>query len=350
MPPATIIYGDTRYDYDEHLATQLDLVRAKGIRAAWYLIRHRVAVLEINEPLVLSSARSSAVVVLALRLLGRLRPPRTEFVAYAIENLDPRQLPRPLDPKGRLARWLDLLLAGYLWRRLDRIVFGTEAAQALYATTLSQTAAPHSTVIEALPRAADDADPAAKDPRQVVFLGAFLERKGFSLLVEAWPLVLREQPEAKLALIGLGRLQQAAERLAAVEPSVQLHVDPPRRLIRSVLQRSQVLVLASQRQPQWREQIGLPIVEGLSYGCTVVTTTETGLASWLQQQGHVVIRPGSSAFELADAVLTALRRPVDAGDVLASLPVEDGRLAADAWLFTSSTSAADSRAGVSAGA
>lgn len=345
LPPATIVYGDTRYDYDERLAGRLQLVRAKGVRAAWYLVRHPAAVLEINEPLVLSSVRSSAVVVCALRLLGRLRPPRTEIVAYAIENLDPRSQPRPRDAKGRLARRLDLLLALYLWRRLDRVAFGTETARDLYASALPAAHAPHCTVIPALPRAADDADAAAKDPRQVVFLGAFLDRKGFSLLVEAWPLVLREQPEARLALIGLGRLQAVAEQLAASQPGVELHADPPRPLIRRLLQRSQVLVLASQRQPRWREQVGLPIVEGLSYGCTVVTTTETGLAPWLSEHGHVVLAPGSWAAELAGAVLAALGKPVEAAEVLASLPAEDGRLAADAWMFGSRPApAADARA------
>jgi glycosyltransferase involved in cell wall biosynthesis len=110
-------------------------------------------------------------------------------------------------------------------------------------------------------------------------------------------------------------------------------VDPPRAQIHQLLASSQVLVLPCQPTPSWREQVGLPIVEGLSYGCTVVTTTETGLASWLAAAGHQVTSADATAEELAAAILAAVRHPLQAGDVLASLPDVDGRLAADDWLF-----------------
>jgi glycosyltransferase involved in cell wall biosynthesis len=90
-------------------------------------------------------------------------------------------------------------------------------------------------------------------------------------------------------------------------------------------------VLPSQPSATWREQVGLPIVEGLSYGCTIVTTTETGLAGWLSEHGHRVVAADADDGELAAAVAAALLNPVE--DVVASLPDHDGRLAADAWMF-----------------
>jgi hypothetical protein len=130
LPPATILYGTKRYDFDESLAAPLDLVQARGWRAARHLFRSRTTVLEINEPLMVSSARSTAVALLGLTL-GRLRGnPRALVVTYAIENLDPRRLPRPPKLRHRLARRLDLALAPRIWGRVDRIAYGTAGSAA----------------------------------------------------------------------------------------------------------------------------------------------------------------------------------------------------------------------------
>jgi len=114
---------------------------------------------------------------------------------------------------------------------------------------------------------------------------------------------------------------------------VRLVVDPPRPEIRDILAHSRVLVLPSQPSPTWREQVGLPIVEGLEQGCAIVATTETGLAPWLQEHGHAVVSRDADAAALARAIIGQ----VDAGDraasIVASLPPLDGRLAADAWMF-----------------
>jgi len=92
-------------------------------------------------------------------------------------------------------------------------------------------------------------------------------------------------------------------------------------------------VLLSQRTTNWREQVGLPIVEALAHGCAVVASDETGLADWLATHGHRCVSPSASEGELADVVVVAIKaeRPVDS--VLADLPAVDGRSRADAWLF-----------------
>src|ERR1700709_1291862 len=120
-PPATIVYGDKRYDFEDSLAAGLDLVHARGCRAAWFLFRHPVAVLEVNEPLMLHGVRSTALALLGLALRERAGRARTHVVSYAIENLDPRLTPAPASAKHRLARRLDSVLAGRIWHRIDRV-------------------------------------------------------------------------------------------------------------------------------------------------------------------------------------------------------------------------------------
>jgi glycosyltransferase involved in cell wall biosynthesis len=102
--------------------------------------------------------------------------------------------------------------------------------------------------------------------------------------------------------------------------------------VHRALRRAAVLVLLSQPTPTWREQVGLPLVEGLAHGCTVVTTAETGLADWLAAHGHTVLAPDAAPATVVAAVVEALAAGRPAASVLADLPDDDGRQAAEAWL------------------
>jgi glycosyltransferase involved in cell wall biosynthesis len=336
LSPASILYSGTRYDFDGTLAGGLDLVPAGPVRAAWLLARSSVRQLEVNEPLMLSSLRRTALAVFVLRLRARLGGPRVRFVSYAIENRNPFARPNG-SPAARYRLAEQRMLARYLWRSLDSVAFGTEAARRTYASALPVGPGPgRSTVIPAVP-AACDCPPAAVDavPR-VLFLGALAERKGFPLVLAAWPYIKEWLPDARLTIVGTGAFADRAAAAAADDPTIELIIAPARADIHQRLRRSRVLVLPSQPAPGWREQVGLPICEGLAHGCAIVTSTETGLADWLGAHGHALVHPGQSAEVLARALLAALRQDRSAGSVLGDLPATDGRLAADDWLFTES--------------
>ena len=93
-------------------------------------------------------------------------------------------------------------------------------------------------------------------------------------------------------------------------------------------------MLPSQPRPRWREQVGLPIVEGLGRGCLVVTTSETGLAEWLTAHGHYVVSPPDDAAAFSDALSRAIADTRSPMSVVADLPAVDGRAAAEAWMLT----------------
>lgn len=334
LPAATILFGGKRYDFEEALAAELDLVEARGWRAARYLLRHDVDALEVNEPLFVHAARSTATALLGLQLKALLGRGRVRVVTYAIENLDPTTVPLRPGLRARLGRVLDTVAMRLVWRRLDRVVFGTESSASLYARALPPRPDLAQELVPALPAPARGREGVVKTGQSVLFLGALTERKGLPLLAAAWPAVTAALPHATLTVLGKGPLLGLAEDLAAAHPSTRLVVDPSREEIREHLDRSQVLVLPAQPTPTWREQVGLPLVEGLSYGCTVVTTDETGLAGWLADHGHQVIPGTASAEALSAALVRALTQPLDVGTVLSGLPAEDGRLAADRWLFS----------------
>lgn len=330
LTAARIVYRSRRYDFDESLATGLDLVQASPLRTAAMLLVEDVRQLEINEPLMRNGLWTSAVALAAVALRDLLTRRRTSVVTYAIENDDPFGRPEPTI-RRRLRRTLELALAHAVHRRVDRIAFGTDGARRVYEHRFRRGARTTATTIPALPEARSGL--LERRAGSVVFLGGLIERKGVARLLDAWPAVRDAVPEATLTVLGKGPLEPLVLGAAAVDPTIEVVVDPARDRIFEVLDRVSVVVLPSVRTPRWREQVGLPIVEGLSSGCVIVTTTETGLAAWLRDQGHQVVDPDAEPTVLAAAIRAALADPRSAADVISVLPDRDGRLAADDWLF-----------------
>ncbi|WP_285115388.1 glycosyltransferase family 4 protein [Leifsonia sp. fls2-241-R2A-40a] len=333
LEPATIVYRRRRYDFDQEQARGLDLVQAGAAKSVALAMSGRWTELEVNEPLDLASLPRTAAVLAATRvgrLLGRRAP---AVVTYAIGNLDVFDVRAPR-LRSRLRRRAELALARYVWRRVDRVAFGTPGARDVYARRFP--AAKDATLIPALPSACDCAA-SPRDGSRVLFVGSLSERKGLPQLLAAWPAVRTARPDATLVIVGMGPLEDDVRRAAAADPSIRLLVDPPRADIHRELRAARTLVLPSQPRPLWREQIGLPIVEALAHGCRIVTSSETGLAAWLTENGHTVLAPHAAPAEWGTALahsLTSQQDAVaDAQRILSTLPHEDGRLAADRWLF-----------------
>lgn len=334
LPEATILFRVKRYDFQESLVDGLTVIQAAPVRAAWLLARSEVTTLEINEPLMLSSVWGSSLAIIGLRARSLLGGPGATIVSYAMENSNP--LRRPVGGEGQLRRFATSRLSRFVWRHTDRIAFGTDAARVTYGSAMRhRPGGLTTTVIPALP--APCTCPTGDGPNEprVVFLGALVARKGFLDLLEAWPSVTARVPTARLTIIGKGALEDRARQAAEQDPTIALVIDPPRSEIHRHLRGASVLALLSQPTATWREQIGLPIVEGLAHGCNIVTTSETGLAGWLSEHGHDVVAPGAPSSALADSVVHALQKRggATAASLAADLPAVDGRLAADAWLF-----------------
>lgn len=332
LAPAAILFTSRRYDFDERLLAGLEVVQAGRWRSAGILARSHIRELEVNEPLMLSAAPGAALAMSAVRLKAAITGRRALVVSYAIGNEDPLRHAPSRSFRQRLARRIDVAIGRAVWRRLDRVAYGSPAARATYAALMPPRDDLESRLIPALPNPCACATGAARAHR-LVFLGAFSERKGFPLVLEAWATVREELPDAILVLLGKGSLGDVADAAASADPRIELIVDPTRERIHHELVSASVVALPSQPAAGWREQIGLPIVEGLAHGCTVVTSTETGLAGWLAEAGHRVLDVPTSPGALAEAMVDALRGPIPPASVLASLPEVDGRRAADAWLF-----------------
>lgn len=330
-PDRLVLYRRTNYD----LAAAPDDVRVRRagvLGAVRAVLRERPQVVELNEPASWRAWPALVVHAAALRLLPASRRPRV--VAYAIENLDPvpaaaRRVRLPLAPvRAALA-----VCGRFVGRTYDAVAFGTEGSRACYdrAGLLRDEVLREARVFPAVPSACG-CPGARQDEPTLVFVGAFEPRKGIRELLAAWPHVAGELPGARLVCLGTGPLREDVLRAAAGRPDVRVVVAPPREVVHAELRAARVLALVSQPSPVWREQVGLPLLEGLAHGCAVVASTETGIAAWLAAHGHDVVPPDAEPRELAAVLVRALVRDRPAGEVTADLPPEDTRLAAERWL------------------
>lgn len=332
-PRPVLLYRRTRYDFDQELLSAVDARHLGAWASVAYALTKDLDVIEVNEPLSGDSSLPSVAFTAAARLRAAVqRRPRPLLVSYAIENLAPATLVRNLPFKARWRHRLRHLTTPLLWRWLDRIVYGTAQAQAVYARAFSRSPrGPHGVLIEALP-APEPAAEASRD-QVILFLGDLSERKGFTDVMDAWPAVRSAVPGARLLMIGHGAGADAVNALAATDERVTAIIDPPRGEIARRLRAAKVLVLPSRRRPLWREQVGLPLVEGLANGCLIVTTTETGIADWLSRHDHWVLPEADLPERLAEALVRAVTSTRTPADVQADLPRVDGRRAAQDWLY-----------------
>jgi glycosyltransferase involved in cell wall biosynthesis len=336
--PGDFLYFKPMYDFDEALAAKLPSVhQVRFGQVLWRVLRRKYDVLELAEPYTPSALPQNVAITLASHLSALAPGAPTLLVTYAIENAD---LPAKLAVKTHLpaafVRLLVKTLVGFCFNRLDRVVFGTQAARDNYSLLLGEQrlakSSPSQTLIWGLPTKETE----LRDERpgtRLMFLGALDSRKGIRNLMTVWDAVLQRIPAAELDIVGKGPLEAEVRAWAAKRRSVRFDVDPPRQLIRDRLSGATALFMLSQPSPLWKEQIGLPILEGLGFGLEIVASSETGISRWLAEHGHRVLPPDATDIALVDAIVEALRTNRPPSRVADDLPQLDGRLAADQWLY-----------------
>ena len=348
MLPAEVLYNRARYDFDEALLPEtLRPRRLSRLGMVKHLITHQYDIVEINEPLMSGRWPDLLAQILAIRVRSILRRNRTSVVAYCIGYTDPTDdiVARRSIPRVVAEKWTSAI-ATTLAAMTDRLAFGTAGSLQLYGTYLpSKLLAEKARLFEALPSPCLCLKQGSFDDHRstsFVFVGAFDQRKGIPATLRLWERLSDDHPDWTLRVLGKGSLTDAVLAWARSRREVVVELDPSRARIHEVLRTSGTLVLLSQRVGAWREQVGLPIVEGLAHGCEVVTTSETGLATWLSAHGHVVVNPDLSMDRLA---LVVSRRGMPRGrdDVLADLPDADQRIAADYWLMSAASGPAVDR-------
>lgn len=330
--PGDFLYRYTRYDFDPAMAQAVGARRVSRLQAVWTILTSQWEIVELNEPGLIKAWPSTVAYALAARLRQLLSRKPRRIAFYAIENAD---IVENLSSFARIPNWAAHALVWSVLRTISpagtRIAFGTRQARDQYLSIDSRlNCRTEVNEVPALSAPCLLCEPAAKLER-IVFLGAFEERKGIRNVIHSWDKVHHQNPEAELYLLGKGPLSEEVRSWSSGRAEVALLEDPERDRIHAVLNTSKVLVLPSQRSHRWREQVGLPILEGLSHGCHIVTTDQTGIAPWLSEHGHRIV-PASGSDQLDAALTAALRDVRGPTDIRADLPALDGRIEADHWM------------------
>ncbi|HEV2360378.1 MAG TPA: glycosyltransferase family 4 protein, partial [Acidimicrobiales bacterium] len=106
-----------------------------------------------------------------------------------------------------------------------------------------------------------------------VFSSPLASNKGIDRVLEAWGLVLRKVPDARLLVMGRGPMEGLVREAAATSRgAVELLGPRDRAGVAEVLRQAAVLVTAPRPTAVWNEQFGLAYVEAMASGLCVVTT------------------------------------------------------------------------------
>jgi glycosyltransferase involved in cell wall biosynthesis len=130
-------------------------------------------------------------------------------------------------------------------------------------------------------------DPVRQDV--ILYVGTFIERKGLTHLVEAFPDVLSTFPDSRLVLLGEGP-QGPALRRQAVNLGVAERVSfidfLPQAQVKQWMQRAKILVL-----PSLEEGMGVVLLEAMACGTPLVASRVDGIQDVVTPDVGLLVPP-----------------------------------------------------------
>lgn len=136
--------------------------------------------------------------------------------------------------------------------------------------------------------------PLDERPKQMLFVGQYIHRKGLDLLIDAWPRFLAKWPDWDLRLLGSGEMQARLEQelpQATVEPFRQTDD------IAAAMRSARFFVLPS-RDDHWP----LVVHESASSGCALVLSSMIGNVHEFATPRNALIFPTGNARALEAAL------------------------------------------------
>lgn len=156
-------------------------------------------------------------------------------------------------------------------------------------------------------------EPDSRNPKQVLFVGRLVEKKGCRYLIEAWPKVIAKEAGGRLLIVGDGPERENLERRALqmkTGDSVRFLGALPQASLPDLYRSSAVVVFPSVvGRGGDREGFGLVPVEALGCECAAVVTDLPAMRDIVQdgKTGLVVRRESSE--DIAGAILRLLKDP-----------------------------------------
>lgn len=149
-----------------------------------------------------------------------------------------------------------------------------------------------------------------EDGPLVVSIGRLERYKGHQRVVEALPELLKQIPDARLRIVGVGpyepTLQKMARRLG-ISGHVEIQAVPPgdRGGMASLIARADLVTLLSEYESQ-----GIAVMEALTLGCPVLVAGTSALQEFAERGLARAIPLESTPGEVAAALVSQLRQPL----------------------------------------
>jgi glycosyltransferase involved in cell wall biosynthesis len=150
------------------------------------------------------------------------------------------------------------------------------------------------------------------DAPRVLYVGALERAKGIDLLLDAWPDVARRRPDAALAVVGAGSLEQEVrDRAVGLAPAVvRLIGAVDRDEVKTLLDRAAVVVV-----PSRSEGLGRVVLEAFARGRPVVGTCVGGIPELVLEGERGLLVPSDDAPALAAGIVRLLDDPDAAAEM-----------------------------------
>ncbi len=155
--------------------------------------------------------------------------------------------------------------------------------------------------------------PTAMRPLAVVAVGRLVEKKGFDILLRAWPAVRDSLPGARLRIIGAGPCASSLHRLAAdmagPDGSVEFAGALPENETLRDIAASDLFVLPSRRLANGdRDGIPNAVLEAMALGVPVVTTNAGAAGEVVTDGATGILLPSPVTPEALSATIVRLAR------------------------------------------
>lgn len=153
-------------------------------------------------------------------------------------------------------------------------------------------------------RFADAAPIRAPEGRGVAWVHRLDPQKGFRVLMEAWPEVLRAVPDARLLVAGDGPDRGAVGRLSSsARERVDMYGQVPHDRVAGILRAARVAVASA----TGAESFGYSLVEAMAAGTPVVATDIPGYREVATDEVNALLVPPGDAGALAQALVHVLQ-------------------------------------------
>lgn len=144
----------------------------------------------------------------------------------------------------------------------------------------------------------------------LLFVGRLSDQKGLQYLVDAMPRIVKEEPSAKLLVIGEGPYKAELEKQInrnKINDFVGFLGSLPSSEIVKYHNYADVFVLPSLANKTGTEALGLALMEAMSSGCAVIGTNIGGIPSLIKNRHNGILVPQKDSKEMAKAVIMLLK-------------------------------------------